>query len=90
MEPSYDEYAAILKSFYQKVSRQHPAYIKLNKDFGLMVTEFSKADNLSIRPKPKNSNRDRDDVSATGSAHSHQKSTRSQLSNRANLKSTKS
>ena len=38
MEPSFDEYAVILKNFYQKVSRYHPGYIKLNKDFGVMVT----------------------------------------------------
>ena len=37
MEPSYEEYAAVLKSFYQKVLKSHPEYLKLNRDFGQII-----------------------------------------------------
>lgn len=88
MEPSFDEYAAILKTFYQKVTKQHASSLKLNRDFGIMVAEFSKNDNASLisRSPIKRSARDRDDVSVSGSAYSASKSQRSY---RSNIKGTK-
>lgn len=77
MEPSFEEYANILKNFYHKMVKGHPNFLVLNKDFVLMVSELSKNDASSQLNRSMRRKRDRDDLSITGSVHSAARSQRS-------------
>lgn len=51
MEPEFEEYCNVLKTFYATVTKKHPSYFSLKSDFGKMVIGMSRDDALSMLGK---------------------------------------